>query len=137
MTNKGNRVLYTGVTGNLFKRVSEHKNRIVVGFTSSYNVTKLVYYEEYNTMEEAIAREKQIKGGSRQKKLNLINSKNHEWKTYMRISLLNQPHTYPSLRGPCTYARNIFHIVNEIAPSKKTPFSQGRKREVTNQGGVT
>ena len=80
MTNKNNGVLYTGVTSNLFKRVSEHKNKLVAGFTSSYNVTKLVYYEEYATMEEAIAREKQIKGRSRQKKIDLINSKNPEWK---------------------------------------------------------
>jgi putative endonuclease len=50
------------------------------GFTNSYNVTKLVYYEEYDTIEAAIAREKQIKAGSRQKKIDLINSKNPEWK---------------------------------------------------------
>ena len=80
MTNKGNAVLYTGVTSNLFKRVAEHKDKVVPGFTSSYNVTKLVYYEEYETMSEAIAREKQIKGGSRQKKIDLIVSKNPEWK---------------------------------------------------------
>lgn len=80
MTNKNNGVFYTGVTSNLFKRVSDHKNKAVAGFTSNYNVTKLVYYEEYSTMEDAIAREKQIKGGSRQKKLDLINSKNPEWK---------------------------------------------------------
>jgi putative endonuclease len=80
MTNKGNQVLYIGVTSNLFKRVAEHKDKTTAGFTSSYNVTKLVYYEEYATMEEAIAREKQIKGGSRQKKIDLINSKNPEWK---------------------------------------------------------
>lgn len=80
MTNKGHKVLYTGVTSNLFRRVAEQKDKIVLGFTSAYNVTKLVYYEEFHTMEEAIAREKQIKGGSRQKKLNLINSKNAEWK---------------------------------------------------------
>lgn len=80
MTNKNNAVLYTGVTSNLFKRVSEHKNKMVAGFTSSYNVTKLVYYEEYETMPEAIAGEKQIKGGSRQKKMDLINNKNPEWK---------------------------------------------------------
>lgn len=80
MTNKNNAVLYTGVTSNLFKRVSEHKSKLVAGFTSSYNVTKLVYYEEYDTMPEAIAREKQIKGGSRQKKIDLIYSKNPEWK---------------------------------------------------------
>jgi putative endonuclease len=79
MSNKHNGVLYTGVTSNLFKRVSEHKNKLVDGFTNRYNVTKLVYYEEYETMPEAIAREKQIKGGSRQKKLDLINSRNPEW----------------------------------------------------------
>ena len=78
MTNKNNAVLYTGVTSNLFKRVSEHKNKLISGFTSRYNVTKLVYYEEYETMPEAIAREKQIKGGSRKKKIALINSKNPE-----------------------------------------------------------
>ncbi len=80
MTNKGNSVLYTGVTSNLFNRVAQHRDKMVAGFTSSYNVTKLVYYEEHNTMEEAIAREKQIKGGSRQKKIDLIDSKNPEWK---------------------------------------------------------
>ena len=80
LTNKYNKVLYTGVTSNLFKRVNEHKEKLVGGFTSRYNVDKLVYYEEFETMPEAIACEKQIKGGSRQKKLDLINSKNPEWK---------------------------------------------------------
>ena len=80
MTNKYNKVLYTGVTSNLFKRVNEHKEKLVGGFTSRYNVTKLIYYEEFATMPEAIAREKQLKGGSRQKKLDLIKSKNPEWK---------------------------------------------------------
>jgi putative endonuclease len=80
MANKNNAVLYTGVTSNLFKRVSEHKSKLVAGFTSNYNVTKLVCYEEYETMPEAIAREKQIKGGSRQKKIDLITSKNPKWK---------------------------------------------------------
>jgi putative endonuclease len=80
MTNKYNKVLYTGVTSNVLKRVNEHKEKLIGGFTSRYNVTKMVYYEEYETMPEAIAREKQIKGGSRQKKIDLINSKNPEWK---------------------------------------------------------
>ncbi|MCK6567734.1 MAG: excinuclease ABC subunit C [Chloroflexi bacterium] len=80
MTNKYNRVLYTGVTSNLLRRVAEHKQKTVEGFTSRYNVTKLVHYEEYATMEEAIAREKQIKGGSRQKKLDSLKSKNPNWK---------------------------------------------------------
>ena len=80
MTNKSNHVLYTGVTSNLFKRVAEHKDKVIAGFTSSYNVNKLVYYEEYETMAEAIAREKQIKGGSRKKKIELINRMNPEWR---------------------------------------------------------
>jgi putative endonuclease len=80
MTNKYHKVLYTGVTGNIFKRVNEHKEKLISGFTSRYNVIKLVYYEEFETMPEAIAREKQIKGGSRQKKIDLVNSKNPEWK---------------------------------------------------------
>ena len=80
ITNKGHSVLYTGVTSHLFERVAEHKDKLGSSFASSYNVTKLVPYEEFNTMEEAIAREKQIKGGSRQKKIDLINSKNPGWK---------------------------------------------------------
>ncbi|NOT03347.1 MAG: GIY-YIG nuclease family protein [Anaerolineales bacterium] len=80
MTNQYNKVLYTGVTSNLPRRITEHKEKTIAGFTSQYHVTKLVYYEEYATMEEAIAREKQIKGGSRQKKIDLIKSKNPEWK---------------------------------------------------------
>jgi putative endonuclease len=80
MTNKSNKVLYTGVTSNLLRRITEHKEKMVPGFTSQYNVTKLVHYEEFATMEEAIAREKQIKGGSRQKKIDLIKSRNPEWK---------------------------------------------------------
>ena len=80
MTNQYNKVLYTGVTSNLLRRVTEHKEKTIAGFTSQYHVTKLVYYQEYATMEEAIAREKQIKGGSRQKKIDLVKSNNPEWK---------------------------------------------------------
>ncbi len=80
MTNEYNKVLYTGVTSHLLRRIAEHKDKTVPGFTSKYNVTKLVHYEEYATMEEAITREKQIKGGSRQKKIDLVNGKNPTWK---------------------------------------------------------
>ena len=79
MTNKNNAVLYTGVTSNIINRVTAHKNKMIEGFTSKYNVVKLVYFEDFATMPEAIAREKQIKGGSRQKKINLINKANPEW----------------------------------------------------------
>lgn len=80
MTNKNNTVLYTGVTNNLIKRVYEHKEKLVDGFTKKYNITKLVYYEQSENIEEAIVREKRIKGGSRAKKITLINGVNKEWK---------------------------------------------------------
>ena len=80
MTNKTNRVLYTGVTNNLKRRVYEHKEKLIEGFTKKYNVTKLVYYEVGCDIRQAILREKQIKGGSRQKKIDLINKMNTEWK---------------------------------------------------------
>jgi putative endonuclease len=80
MTNKGNNVLYTGVTNDLKRRVYKHKEKLVEGFTKKYNITKLVYYEIYNDIENAILREKQIKGGSRQKKVKLINSMNKDWR---------------------------------------------------------
>ena len=79
LTNKNNQVLYTGVTNDLDRRVLEHRLPTNHGFTGKYNVHKLVYYEEYNDVEEAIAREKQIKGGSRQKKIALINELNPKW----------------------------------------------------------
>ena len=79
LTNKNNRVLYTGVTNDLKKRVYEHKEKFVNGFTKKYNVSKLVYYEILEDPENAILREKKIKAGSRQKKIDLINSMNKEW----------------------------------------------------------
>ena len=77
--NNPNGTIYTGVTSDLKKRMWEHKNKITGGFTAKYNVNKLGYYEEYNDIKDAITREKQIKGGSRKKKLELINSMNPEW----------------------------------------------------------
>jgi putative endonuclease len=79
MTNKNNRVLYTGVTSNLKKRAYEHKEKFVDGFTKKYNVSKLVYFEVFEDPENAILREKKIKAGSRQKKIDLINSMNKKW----------------------------------------------------------
>ena len=79
MTNKNNTVLYTGVTSNLVKRVFEHKNKLVDGFSKKYNLTRLVYYEIFDDMLNAITREKQIKAGSRQKKIDLVNSINEQW----------------------------------------------------------
>ena len=79
MTNKGNTVLYTGVTNNLIKRTYEHKAKLIDGFTKRYNIVKLVYYEMFEDIENEIIREKQIKGGSRQKKIDLINDRNKSW----------------------------------------------------------
>ena len=72
LTNYSNSVLYCGVTNNLIRRVYEHKEKLIDGFTSRYKIDKLVYYEEFNDPKSAITREKQIKAGSRQKKLDLI-----------------------------------------------------------------
>jgi len=81
MTNKYNKVLYTGVTSQLRNRVYEHKTNFYPGsFTSRYHVHKLVYYEGFISIEEAIDREKQIKGGSRKRKIDLINDINPQWK---------------------------------------------------------
>jgi len=72
--------LYTGVTGNLAARIYYHKNKSVSSFSSKYNLEKLVYYEVYEEINLAIAREKQIKAGSRKKKIDLINKFNPSWK---------------------------------------------------------
>ncbi len=79
MTNIGNTVLYTGVTNNLEERVRQHKNKLVKGFTSKYNINKLIYFEEYDYIDDAIAREKQIKAGSRKNKIDFINADNPDW----------------------------------------------------------
>jgi len=79
LTNKYNTVLYTGVTNNLIKRVLEHRSKTGSKFTAKYNVQKLVYYECFIYIIDAIAREKQIKAGSRQKKIDLIEKININW----------------------------------------------------------
>ncbi len=79
MTNKS-KTLYTGVTNDLIRRIYEHRNHLVKGFTDKYNITKLVYYEATNNVISAIEREKQIKGWLRKKKIDLIESMNPEWK---------------------------------------------------------
>ena len=80
MTNKNNTVLYTGITNDLKRRAYEHKEKLIEGFTKKYNINKLVYYEICRDVEGAILREKQVKGGSRAKKIELIISTNREWK---------------------------------------------------------
>ena len=81
LTNNHNKVLYTGVTNDLVRRIFEHRNGVnPKSFSAKYHVSKLVYVESFHSIEEAIIREKQIKAGSRKKKVDLINSINPEWK---------------------------------------------------------
>ena len=80
LTNKYNRVLYTGVTSNLSKRVWEHKSKLMKGFSKKYNCTKLVYYEDCGDILNAIQREKQLKAGLRKVKIALILKLNPEWR---------------------------------------------------------
>lgn len=79
MTNKNNTVIYVGVTSDLLKRIYQHKTKTYQGFTHKYNCDKLVLFEEFDDINQAIAREKQIKSGNRKRKEDLINSNNPEW----------------------------------------------------------
>jgi len=79
LTNKANKVLYIGVTNNLTRRIFEHNNKLVEGFTKKYNLTKLVYYETTADVGTAIGREKQLKNWHRDWKMNLITQFNPEW----------------------------------------------------------
>lgn len=80
MTNQRHTTLYVGITGDLPYRTYQHKNKVEKGFTKKYNINKLVYYEVFDNPDEAIAREKQIKAGSRKKKIELINRDNPKWR---------------------------------------------------------
>ncbi|MBO4782794.1 MAG: GIY-YIG nuclease family protein [Lachnospiraceae bacterium] len=79
ITNWNNKVLYIGVTNNIARRIYEHKNKLIDGFTKKYNVYKLVYLEEMNDVKAAISREKQLKGWKKDKKILLIESINPKW----------------------------------------------------------
>ncbi|HBQ85272.1 MAG TPA: endonuclease [Syntrophomonas sp.] len=85
LTSWNNKVLYTGVTNNLERRMYEHKNKLVKGFTEKYNVNKLVYFESTSDIKAAITREKQIKGWTRAKKNALIENLNPEWRDLTAI----------------------------------------------------
>ena len=80
MSNKYNTVFYVGITNDLKRRIYEHREKLVEGFTRRYNLVKLLYYEIYQDSYTAISREKQIKGGSRQDKIDLIEKTNKDWK---------------------------------------------------------
>ena len=80
LTNKNDNVLYTGFTNNIYSRISQHKLKLIKGFSSKYNCNKLVYYEFFNDVKLAISREKEIKKWRREKKIDLINTLNPEWR---------------------------------------------------------
>ena len=88
MTNKSNNVLYTGVTSDLIARIQQHISKIhFSSFTSKYNIEKLVYYSFFSTIEEAITEEKRIKGGSREKKIKLVESINPLWEDLWKTEI--------------------------------------------------
>jgi len=88
LTNKNNSVLYVGVTNNLTRRIWEHKSKLIEGFTKKYNIDKLVYFESFDNPRDAIKREKQLKAGSRKKKIDLINKINPEWKDLYNFEII-------------------------------------------------
>ena len=86
------KTLYIGVTNNIERRIYEHKNKIIPGFSSKYNCTQLVFYEEYRDVNDAIAREKQLKKWNRSKKIHIITTKNPDWVDLLvEISRLRPP----------------------------------------------
>ncbi len=95
MTNKGRSTLYIGVTNSLLRRVSQHRRCEIPGFSKRYNTTRLVYYEQFNHVLDAIAREKQLKGWSRSKKEALINTFNPSW-TDLAMSVLGLGESPPT-----------------------------------------
>lgn len=88
ITNKYNDVLYTGVTNNLERRIYEHKNKLVDGFSKKYNLGKLVYFESFCDINDALSAEKRVKGWVRRKKIELIESENPDWLDLSRDSSL-------------------------------------------------
>ncbi len=91
LTNPRNRVFYTGVTNDLERRTAEHRNKKYKGFTSRYNVTKLVYYEIHDMIDEAISREKQIKRYTRSRKEEIITEFNYKWEDLFKNGKILKP----------------------------------------------
>ena len=85
LTNTNNSVVYIGVTNDLKRRVYEHKTELIDGFTKRYHIHKLIYYEEYSDPYSAIKREKQLKGWNRERKNNLIETKNPDWNDWFDL----------------------------------------------------
>jgi len=108
ITNWNNKVLYIGVTNNLERRIYQHKNKLIKGFTEKYNVNKLVYFEQTNDIESAITREKEIKHWRREKKNRLIESNNKEWQDLTKNGTLKNNILSP-LHVISTNGRDLIH----------------------------
>ena len=91
ITNPDHKVLYVGVTNNLNRRIWQHKNKAIPGFSKKYNIIKLVYFEYFDQIDSAIQREKQIKGYRRQKKVILIDKMNPDWIDLYKVGLTRLP----------------------------------------------
>ena len=101
VTNKSNHVLYIGVTGELVRRIYEHQEGLIAGFTQQYRTSKLIYYEVFPDPKSALLREKQLKGWRREKKVALIEKQNRHWNDlYQEVVGLEEKLT--NIRGPST-----------------------------------
>jgi len=114
-------VLYTGVTGNLLRRVWEHKNKVLPGFTSRYNLTRLVHYESFAYPDAAIDREKEIKGWRRSKKIRLIESMNPHW--------YDLAEKWSDVYKPGGDPREIPRLAGESARLRDDPVQRERKTD--------
>jgi putative endonuclease len=125
LTNWNDKVMYIGMTNNLERRLHEHKNKLVDGFTKKYNVNKLVYYEHGTDVHAAIAREKEIKKWRREKKNNLVMTMNPEWKDLSiewdveKFSPLTMSFRRAPARTSCPLGRNLDRIVKDFSLRSK------------------
>lgn len=116
MTNKNHSTLYIGVTNDLCRRIGEHKNHLFKNsFTDKYNLENCIYFEEFPTIEVAIKREKEIKKWNRQKKEDLINSKNPDWKEFVTERGF--------LRGNVSFSNQVDGIIKEFKEKGEIPPS--------------
>jgi putative endonuclease len=114
MTNKNRTTLYIGVTNNLCRRIYEHKNHLIIGsFTDKYNLEYCIYYEEFPYFDLAIQREKELKKWNRQKKEDLINKKNPEWKVLVTEKGF--------VREKVSFAQQVNDLLNELQHNGEIP----------------
>lgn len=125
MTNKGRTTLYIGVTNDLCRRVYEHKNHVNQGsFTARYNLEFCIYYEEHSPFNQAICREKEIKKWSRQKKENLINKVNPEWK------VLVTEHGF--IRNTVSFSQQVDNLIRELQQDQEILKPVQKENEAVN-----